>query len=94
MHLANLFCDDISLEFLQSELQALEEANDDSYEPPTKATPPAIEPARSGGQAPPGVTAELLKSRLVQYIEAQSNAKATGDASKAKRMDRGIKVVQ
>ncbi len=55
--------------------------------PPPKRVSP--QPPRTGGD---GKTVPMLQDRLEMYTEAKECARAKGDNSKARRMDRGIKV--
>ncbi len=72
---------------LQSELNGLSTVDDDTnYEPPTK-TPSPMPPSASSLDL-----VNMLEDRLENYKTAHENAKSTGDNSKLRRMDRGVKV--
>ena len=52
------------------------------------------EPKRAPVEAATSDQTKLIEERLKMYQEAHSNAKAHSETSKAKRLDRGIKVMQ
>ena len=74
---------------LLAELQDLQE--EDTPPPPVQSKPsPAAPPTI---QKPEVNTVSLLEDRLNMYKSALENAKSAGDASKQRRLDRGVKVI-
>ena len=73
----------LNMPLFQAELQMLSTGSQ-SPEPPVVKEP--LQP--SSGQSMVG----LLEDRLTMYNMAMEAAKSTGDTSKARRLDRGIKV--
>ena len=61
--------------------------NELNYEPPRK-TPSPRPPTLSG----PSDIVGVIQDRIQNYKMAQESAKAAGNTSKARRMDRGLKV--
>lgn len=74
---------------LQAELNEVLEDDEEQSPAPRVSVSPSAPPA-----APPGATG--LEARLLERVEmyklAISNAKSTGESSKVRRYDRGLKV--
>ncbi|XP_017272528.1 coiled-coil and C2 domain-containing protein 1A [Kryptolebias marmoratus] len=96
---------DDNLEDDEDLLAELNEVLEDDEEDSPAPTPPAVTPIApkvnvTSHPAPPAAPsgASGLESRLLERIEmyqkATSNAKATGETSKARRYDRGLKTLQ
>ena len=67
-------------------MKELEDDDDDDGPSPGQPPPPSL--PKGGG----GSMVNLLEDRLQNYTEASASAKAAGDSSKQKRLDRMTKV--
>ena len=68
---------------IQAELEGLSDSDDT----PAMTSPTTAASAPTGNEM-----LTLIQERLQMYEVAQSQAKLAGDSSKARRMDRGVKV--
>ncbi|KAK3612667.1 hypothetical protein CHS0354_042193 [Potamilus streckersoni] len=73
---------------LMAELEGMvdNEEDNDSQTPKSMSAPPV--------RAVQEDNVSLLQARIANYLEAVENAKATGDSSKQRRLERGLKTLQ